>query len=102
MPWLTRFFAWRPLRFSGLISYSLYIWHYMVIRLLQLPLSQVQGMSARVLLGITLGVAVSVPLAYLWYQIVERPFLVRKAPQEQSAGAPAGAERHAIATSARR
>jgi peptidoglycan/LPS O-acetylase OafA/YrhL len=92
LPWLTRVFAWKPLRFVGLISYSLYIWHYLVIRALQLSLGRAPGVPARVLLGIALGLAIGVPLAYLWYMIIERPFLVRKVGGRRSRAAPVSDE----------
>lgn len=36
--WLTRLFAWTPLRWLGLISYSLYIWHRPLIQILAVNL----------------------------------------------------------------
>lgn len=59
-------FAWGPLRFIGQISYSLYLWHLMVLTAtvpLFLPLSLWQRFAA------------SFVVAYLSYQFVERPFL---------------------------
>lgn len=79
LPWLTRLFSWKPLRFIGLISYSLYLWHYVIIRLFDaFLLGQVQSVPLHVLLSSVVAIAVGVPFAYLWYQVVERPFLTQK------------------------
>lgn len=64
-----RIFAWGPLRFVGLISYSLYIWHLPVLHA-QIPLFA--GMP------LTLRVVFAFVVAYLSYQLVERPFLRRR------------------------
>ncbi|HEU5347237.1 MAG TPA: acyltransferase [Ktedonobacterales bacterium] len=63
------FFETPPVRFVGLISYSLYLWHLPVI-LAMIPLFAGVSLPVRVLCGF--GVA------YLSYQLVERPFLKRR------------------------
>lgn len=79
LPWLTRLFSWNPLRLIGLISYSLYLWHYIIIRLFDVSvLGQVRSVPLHVLLGSVLAIVVGVPFAYVWYQIIERPFLVQR------------------------
>jgi peptidoglycan/LPS O-acetylase OafA/YrhL len=76
-PGLARsFFAWAPLRFIGLISYSLYLWHETVINVVypRLPhTAQPSPLNGVVALAVGFGVAI--PLAYLSYQLIERPFL---------------------------
>lgn len=67
------FFETRPLRFVGLISYSLYIWHLPVI-LAIIPLFTGVPLLVRVVCAF--GVA------YLSYQLVERPFLKRRSRQD--------------------
>jgi peptidoglycan/LPS O-acetylase OafA/YrhL len=73
---LRRIFSFAPLRFLGLISYSLYLWH--------LPLiigSQpfFAGWAPVSHLLANLGVAtLAVGVAYLSYQVIERPFLQRR------------------------
>ncbi len=56
----SRALSWRPLVYLGLISYSLYLWHYPIVRLL--PHDPV------------LAVALSVGAAILSYHLVEQPF----------------------------
>jgi peptidoglycan/LPS O-acetylase OafA/YrhL len=66
----TRVLAWRPLVFVGLISYSLYLWHWPLIVLLhgirggaELPLSWAIG-----------AIVASLILAWASWRFVERPF----------------------------
>ncbi len=75
---ITRFLSLRPVVFVGLISYSLYLWHWPLISLLnyrlERPLTPVEAAAV---------VAVSVALAYLSWRFVERPF---RATHEQFSG----------------
>jgi peptidoglycan/LPS O-acetylase OafA/YrhL len=72
--WLRAPFEWGPLRFIGLISYSLYLWHESIINLV-FPLLPVHGGVARGVAALAVGVCVAIPFAYVSYQLVERPFL---------------------------
>jgi peptidoglycan/LPS O-acetylase OafA/YrhL len=67
-------FEWGPLRFVGLISYSLYLWHETIINLI-FPHIPVTGVFARSVATLAIGLCVAIPFAYLSYQFVERPFL---------------------------
>lgn len=67
-------FEWGPLRFVGLISYSLYLWHETIINLI-FPHIPVTGEFARSVAALAIGLCVAMPFAYLSYQFVERPFL---------------------------
>src|SRR6185437_16793730 len=73
-PLLRAPFEWGPLRFVGLISYSLYLWHETIINLI-FPHIPVTGEFARSVATLAIGVCVAIPFAYLSYQFVERPFL---------------------------
>lgn len=75
--WLRAIFELGPLRFIGLISYSLYLWHLPILLFatryaLELPA------DFRIGFEILVGFVVAVPVAYLSYQFVERPFLARR------------------------
>jgi peptidoglycan/LPS O-acetylase OafA/YrhL len=74
---LRRVFAWGPLRFVGLISFSLYLWHLPILQGLMPPFDQL-ALPLRLL---------CIPLvAYASYQLIERPFLARRhAPAHQTA-----------------
>jgi peptidoglycan/LPS O-acetylase OafA/YrhL len=71
-------FAARPVRFVGLISYSLYIWHTVVLAAL-LPLQlAVTTVQAQVLVGVALGLPLSLMVAYVSFQLTERPFFAAR------------------------
>ena len=65
---LERAFSMRWLRFTGVLSYSLYLWHFPVFALVQQQL----GRSLKSLL---VELPVTLLLAYGSYRLVERPFL---------------------------
>ncbi|WP_438941204.1 acyltransferase family protein [Lysinibacillus parviboronicapiens] len=62
--------GWKPLRWIGVRSYSLYIWHFPVI-ILSSPAVNMEGPSV---LRILLQIAASFILAALSYKYVEEPF----------------------------
>ena len=75
--WLRAVFEFKPLRFIGLISYSLYLWHEPILvyasrYALLLPA------GLRIGFELLIAFTVAVPVAYLSYQFVERPFLARR------------------------
>ena len=75
--WLRAVFELWPLRFIGLISYSLYLWHLPILTLTKnFAMTLPQG--TRIGFEILVGVFVAIPVAYLSYQFVERPFLARR------------------------
>jgi peptidoglycan/LPS O-acetylase OafA/YrhL len=63
-------FEFYPLRFIGLISYSLYLWHVAFLHPLFPALSSLPLLTVRLPLAFV--------VAYLSYQLVERPFLSRR------------------------
>ncbi|HEV2457416.1 MAG TPA: acyltransferase [Ktedonobacterales bacterium] len=73
---LRRLFALAPLRFVGLISYSLYLWHLpLIIGVQAYTPAWAPGLKLIVNLGV---VIVAIGVAYVSYQLVERPFLRRR------------------------
>jgi peptidoglycan/LPS O-acetylase OafA/YrhL len=75
--WLRAIFETWPLRFIGLVSYSLYLWHLPILRLAA-PYAAILPQGTRIGFLALVGFAVAVPVAYLSYQLVERPFLARR------------------------
>lgn len=75
--WLRAVFEAWPLRWVGLISYSLYLWH---LPVLEFAARFTTGLPTNTRFGIELAVGflVAIPVAYLSYQLVERPFLARR------------------------
>ncbi|MEO0550717.1 MAG: acyltransferase family protein [Pseudomonadota bacterium] len=70
-----RFLSWRPFVFVGLISYSLYLWHWPILAFMRLRL-----LSTEIPIEIGLAaVALSFVLAILSWRFIEKPFRVRGA-----------------------
>jgi peptidoglycan/LPS O-acetylase OafA/YrhL len=65
--------------FFGLVSYSLYLWHWPLISMAKLVLEAEPPLPLRLLL-----LALSVPLAYASYRWIETPFRHARSPQRQS------------------
>ena len=68
--WVGRFLSSRVMTFVGVISYSLYLWHWPIFAFLR-------NYQADVRLGLSLslvGIVVSVVMAYLSWRYVEAPF----------------------------
>lgn len=61
--------TWRPVRFIGRISYSLYLWHWPILVLPALALGEALPLSIRIALG-----CVSVLVAYGSWRVIEEPF----------------------------
>lgn len=67
---VTRSLSWRPFVFVGLISYSLYLWHWPMLAFLRLQLGQIELPAATMATAI-LG---SVVLAIVSWRFIEIPF----------------------------
>jgi len=70
---LSGMLSWRPLVLVGLISYSLYLWHWPVFAFARYWAIEPLASNTRVLL-----VAVSLLLAFLSYRFVEQPFRTKR------------------------
>lgn len=66
-----------PVRFIGLISYSLYLWHVPVLRAFKTHFTSAPLLMQSII-ALAVGVFVAIPVAYVSYQLVERPFLRRR------------------------
>jgi peptidoglycan/LPS O-acetylase OafA/YrhL len=86
---LARVLAARPLRYLGLISYSLYLWHPLVLATFGYPNAILRDSQ----LDPTTAVAVSIGFAILSYNFVEQPFLRRKRRYAVATVAPETTER---------
>ncbi|WP_179187168.1 acyltransferase family protein [Sphingomonas sp. TZW2008] len=67
-----RFLAWTPFVWVGLISYSLYLWHWPTIVFYRLGVHSVLGVAEKLAL-----LAVMIALAWFSWRVVERPFRTR-------------------------
>jgi hypothetical protein len=89
---MARVLSLRPLVFVGLISYSLYLWHWPIIVLMKYWTGD--GLSA---LQSALAIAVSLAAASLSWRFVERPFRAPKVAQVTRTLVRAGAATAAMA-----
>lgn len=74
-PLLRRPFASRVLRFIGLTSYSFYIWHRAALVIVASRLHGSGMAQSHTVILFALGLIIIVPVAYLSYQFLERPFI---------------------------
>lgn len=74
---IRRPFEAAPVRFIGLISYSLYLWHEPILAAFT-PHFATAPLVLRDVGALAVGVFVAIPVAYVSYQLVERPFLRRR------------------------
>ena len=65
------------MRFVGLISYSLYIWHLVIMRLAERLLLSIAP-TPRVIVGFLIECIVGIPIAYVSYLLFERPFIAAR------------------------
>jgi len=87
-PALRKVFELPAIRFVGLVSYSLYLWHTIVLPVFVPSLGQFSP-ALRVVIAFGLLCASAIPVAYVSYMLAERPFLHlrSKARDEQPAEA---------------
>ena len=79
-----RVFASRPLRFLGLISYSFYIWHRVVLHVIASHI-RLGSFAPNMVAVFVVGAILSAGVAYVSYQALERPFIMaRKQAHETS------------------
>lgn len=91
--WVSRVLSWAPFAYLGRISYGIYLWHILLLAVINSPLNPFDGLIARTSLLFMSTVAI----AALSFHFVEQPFLAMKQRFEPTEGAmpPAGTRQHA-------
>jgi peptidoglycan/LPS O-acetylase OafA/YrhL len=74
----------RPLRLAGLVSYSLYLWHYPIL-LAAVDWLAVDQVPALAPVAIALGLAVTAAVTAASYRWIERPLLYGRTPPPEPA-----------------
>ncbi len=78
-PALRRAMSAPAIRFVGVISYSLYIWNDPIYAHFITPLAENFGNGAiEVLVSFLLTLVITIPFAFLFYHVVERPFVTAR------------------------
>lgn len=105
---LLRFFAWNPLRWLGLLTYSLYIWHVPLIGYIQhnfMPtLIQYLPSWLAYIMCWVLVLGMAVPVSFVTYLLIEKPgmrfserlrqkMLAQRAPQTPPSSTPTPSEK---------
>lgn len=73
-PWVSRLLAWRPMVFVGLLSYSLYLWHWPILAYVRYVTMTVELSN----LSIALSLLLSLVLSWLTWRWVEQPVRAQK------------------------
>jgi len=94
---LASILEWLPIRFTGTISYSIYLWHLPVIFWLITHHLTVGGSGSALPFNTVLVLGLVLPLSALTYYLVERPAMLRKKPSPQ---VPFTVTKESLATSA--
>ncbi len=69
---ITKWLSFRPIVFTGLISYSLYLWHYPLFAFLEIS-APGTGATMKILI-----IAISIVLAVFSYYFIEQPFRTKR------------------------
>jgi peptidoglycan/LPS O-acetylase OafA/YrhL len=85
----TIWFGGRVLGWLGLISYSLYLWHYPLLQVAQYFNWTATGNVAAMLQNIVVLVPLILVVSWLSQHVVERPFLVERSSRTPKHGMPA-------------
>ena len=67
--WFAAAFELKAFRFIGRISFSVYLWHSLIVQLVS------RDIQLHATLQFLLALAITIPLSWLSYQIIERPFI---------------------------
>ncbi len=76
-------FSTRPLRFIGLISYSVYLWHSVIAQQVIAHLGVGPSLQ-RTAETAVLTLVISLPVAYISYTVAERPFIAARRRSHES------------------
>lgn len=90
--WVPSVLSWAPVAYIGRVSYGMYLWHILLLALINSPLNPLDGLLVRTALLFVSTVAI----AALSFHFVEQPFLAMKQRFEAHADTmpPAAVDQH--------
>jgi peptidoglycan/LPS O-acetylase OafA/YrhL len=84
---LIRLLEWPPIRYTGLISYSIFLWHYPIVYWLRINDVTIDGRGGY-FVNLVIVAAITWILASITYRFVEAPFMRRKGHRRAPVSAP--------------
>jgi peptidoglycan/LPS O-acetylase OafA/YrhL len=78
--------SWKPFLFLGKISYSMYLWHYLIAQYLSVLIIKQWGISlATMNLSILVTLFILVPVSWISFKLFEAPYFRKSTKAKEMA-----------------